>query len=396
MNSMPPLGPAPPQSDSFWLSPCSDALGEMESFLRQIGSEGILANVEMRLAEVRAEFARRGTWSPTTEEATFGARVAWRNSVRCVGRMFWPSLKVFDARDLSTSAEIFEALRSHIRWSTNDGDLRPALTLFRPGKPHIRILNSQLILYAGYRQADGAICGDPKNVALTRLAQRLGWRGEGTVFDPLPLMIRIGDDPPTLHELPGSEILEVAIRHPDSDRLDRLGLKWFALPAVSNMALDMGGLQFTAAPSSGVYQGTEIGSVNLGDPRRYNMLPAVAEALGLDVSRQNPLWRDQAMVELNRAVLHGFAEKGVRIMDHHALSESFEKFRKRENSAGRETYGHWPWLVPPMSSNLAAHWHDPTLKKVILKPGYFYQPVPELSEGGRVGCPFAAEAEPAL
>ena len=116
----------------------------------------------------------------------------------------------------------------------------------------------------------------------------------------------------------------------------------------------------------------------------------------MDVSRQNPLWRDQAMVELNRAVLHGFAERKVRIMDHHALSESFEKFRKRENSAGRETYGHWPWLVPPMSSNLAAHWHDPTLKKVILKPGYFYQPVPELSEGGMVGCPFAAEAVPAL
>ena len=357
-----------------------------------MGNEGLLTNVETRLAEVQAEFERRGTWSPTTEEATFGARVAWRNSVRCVGRMFWPSLKVFDARDLATSEEIFEALRFHIRWSTNAGDLRPALTLFRPDKPNIRILNAQLILYAGYVQTDGTICGDPKNVALTRLAQSLGWRGEGTPFDPLPLIIRIGDEIPTLHELPRSEILEVPIRHPDTDRMDKLGLRWFALPAVSNMALDMGGLQFTAAPSSGVYQGTEIGSVNLGDPRRYNQLPAVAQALGLDVSRQNPLWRDQAMVELNRAVLHGFAEQGVRIMDHHALSESFEKFRKRESSAGRATYGHWPWLVPPLSSNLAQHWHDPTLKKVILKPGYFYQPVPELDESGGAGCPHAYEA----
>lgn len=84
------------------------------------------------------------------------------------------------------------------------------------------------------------------------------------------------------------------------------------------------------------------------------------------------------MVELNRAVLHSFSEAGVRIMDHHTLSESFDKFRQRERVKGREVYGHWPWLIPPLSSNLAAHWHDATLKKVILKPGYFYQHVPEL------------------
>lgn len=384
------------QTESFWLSHCADPVREAEAFLRQMSHEGLLPDAETRLTQVRAEIACSGTWSPTTEESTFGARVAWRNSVRCVGRMFWPSLKVFDARDLSGPDELFEAIRAHVRWSTNGGDLRPALTLFRPGAPRIRILNAQLILYAGYVREDGSVLGDPKNIPLTRLARRLGWRGEGTAFDPLPVIIRIGDAAPTLHEFSRSEILEVPVRHPDTDRLDRLGLRWFALPAVSGMALDMGGVQFTAAPSSGVYQGTEIGSVNLGDPRRYDKLPAVADALGLDISRRNPLWRDQAMVELNRAVLHGFAEAGVRIMDHHALSESFEKFRRREGAAGREAHGHWPWLVPPLSSNLATHWHDPTLKKIILKPGYFYQPVPELDEAGSAGCPHAAAAtEPA-
>lgn len=387
--------PDPPRSDSFWLTPCRDPAGDAAAFLIQMSREGALPDPTARLAQVRAEIAGTGTWVPSTEEITFGARVAWRNSVRCVGRMFWPSLKVFDARDLSSPPDIFEAIRHHVRWSTNGGDLRPAVTLFRPGEPRIRILNAQLILYAGYARADGTVLGDPKNVPLTRLATRLGWRGPGTAFDPLPLIIRIGDAPPTLHELPRSDILEVPIRHPDTDRLDRLGLRWFALPAVSGMALDMGGVQFTAAPSTGVYQGTEIGCVNLGDPRRYDRLPAVAEALGLDVSRRNPLWRDQAMVELNRAVLHAFAEAGVRIMDHHALSESFDKFRKRERAAGRTTYGHWPWLVPPLSSNLAAHWHDPTLKKVILKPGYFYQPVPELTEDARTLCPRVAAAQPA-
>lgn len=370
---------SPNSSQSFWLTASSDPLREAEIFLEQMAEETGRADLDLRLQQVRREFDVSGTWSPTTDEATYGAQVAWRNSVRCIGRMFWPSLRVFDARDLSTPNEIFEAIRSHVRWSTNGGDLRPALTLFRPGEPRIRILNSQLILYAGYACADGTVLGDPKNVPLTRLAQRLGWHGEGTACDPLPIIIRIGDEAPTLHELPRAEILEVAIRHPDTDKLDALGLRWFALPAVSGMALDLGGVQFTAAPSSGIYQGTEIGSINLGDPRRYDQLPAVAAALGLEVSRRNPLWRDQAIVELNRSVLHSFADAGVRIMDHHMLSESFEKFRRRETAAGRETFGHWPWLVPPMSSNLAAHWHDPTLKKVIMKPGYFYQPVPELS-----------------
>lgn len=369
----------PPRTDSLWLSPSTDPLREAEAFVRQMVNETGLPDPEGRLKRIREEYLSSGTWVPTKHEATFGARVAWRNSVRCVGRMFWPSLRVFDARDLTTAGEIFEAILSHIRYSTNGGDLRPALTLFRPGSPKIRILNPQLILYAGYVGGDSKVLGDPKNVALTKLAQRLGWSGAGTGFDLLPIILRIGSAPPTMHELPREDILEVPIRHPNTDLLDRLGMQWFAMPAVSGMALDMGGVQFTAAPSTGIYQGTEIGSVNLGDPRRYNLLPEVAQALGLDVSQRNPLWRDQAMVELNRAVLHSFAEAGVRIMDHHTLSESFDKFRQRERVKGREVYGHWPWLIPPLSSNLAAHWHDATLKKVILKPGYFYQPVPELN-----------------
>lgn len=368
----------PPRSETLWLSSTSNPLGEAEAFVRQMVDELGLLDLDERLKRICEEYSSTGTWVPTKDEAIFGARVAWRNSVRCVGRMFWPSLRVFDARDLSAAGEIFEAIRFHIRWSTNDGDLRPALTLFRPGSSKIRILNPQLILYAGYVGDDGTVLGDPKNVAITNLARRLGWTGAGTGFDVLPIILRIGNAPPTVHELPRGEILEVPIRHPDTDLLDRLDMRWFAMPAVSGMALDMGGVQFTAAPSTGFYQGTEIGSVNLGDPRRYNLLPSVAQALKLDISRRNPLWRDQAMVELNRAVLHSFAESGVRIMDHHSLSESFDKFRQRERVAGRETYGHWPWLIPPLSSNLAAHWHDATLKKVILKPGYFYQPVPEI------------------
>jgi nitric-oxide synthase, bacterial len=368
----------PIQSQSFRLSPVQNPWAEAESFLHQMAQEmGTGAGLAARLAEVQASIARSGTWQPSLDEVTFGARVAWRNSVRCVGRMFWPALKVFDARAARSYDDMNAALLAHIDWSTNGGDLRPALTLFAHDGPQMRILNSQLILYAGYALPNGRVMGDPKNMDLTRLAMALGWQGKGGRFDVLPLILRIGDAPPRLFEIPPEKVLQVPITHPECAGVAGLGLQWFALPAVASMALDMGGLQFTAAPSSGVYQGSEIGSFNLADPRRYNVLPAIAQALGLDTGAKNPLWRDQALVEVNRAVLHSFARAGVRIMDHHSLSASFQKFCTREAAQGRKVYGDWAWITPPLSSNLSWIWHTKTFQKVILKPGYFYQDLPQ-------------------
>lgn len=54
---------------------------------------------------------------------------------------------------------------------------------------------------------------------------------------------------------------------------EEMGLRWYALPAVSNMLLEIGGLQFPAAPFNGWYMGTEIGTRNLCDRHRYNLLP---------------------------------------------------------------------------------------------------------------------------
>jgi len=83
------------------------------------------------------------------------------------------------------------------------------------------------------------------------------------------------------------------------------------------------------------------------------------------------------LVELNRAVLHSFAADGVRIMDHHALSGSFDKFCTRERAQGRKVYGDWSWITPPMSSNLSWIWHSKTFQKEVLKPNYFYQDMPQ-------------------
>lgn len=54
-----------------------------------------------------------------------------------------------------------------------------------------------------------------------------------------------------------------------------LGLRWYALPAVSCLLLDCGGLEFPGVPFNGWYMGTEIAR-DLGDSNRYNMLKVCA------------------------------------------------------------------------------------------------------------------------
>lgn len=53
--------------------------------------------------------------------------------------------------------------------------------------------------------------------------------------------------------------------------MEKMGLKWYAVPAVSGMLLDIGGIQFPACPFNGWFMGTEVGR-DLCDTSRYNML----------------------------------------------------------------------------------------------------------------------------
>lgn len=51
-----------------------------------------------------------------------------------------------------------------------------------------------------------------------------------------------------------------------------MDLRWYALPAVSGMSLDCGGVMFPAAPFNGWYMSTEIGCRDLADEQRLNIL----------------------------------------------------------------------------------------------------------------------------
>uniref|UniRef100_A0A8C5X7E0 Nitric oxide synthase 3 n=1 Tax=Malurus cyaneus samueli TaxID=2593467 RepID=A0A8C5X7E0_9PASS len=229
-----------------------------------------------RLREVVADIEASGSYRLREPELAFGAKQAWRNAARCVGRIQWNKLQVFDARDCAGLGEMFSLLCSHIQFATNRGNIRSAITIFpprAPGRGDFRIWNSQLIRYAGYRQPDGSVRGDPANVDITELCIQHGWTPGGGRFDVLPLLLQSPDESPELFPLPPELVLEVPLQHPTLEWFSELGLRWHALPAVSNLLLEIGGLEFPAAPFNGWYMGTEIGSRNLCDRHRYDVLP---------------------------------------------------------------------------------------------------------------------------
>ena len=128
------------------------------------------------------------------------AKIAWRNNARCIGRLFWNTLELLDARTAGTAEEVFEACVAHLRYSTNGGRIRSAVTVFKEaaeGERGIRIWNSQLIRYAGYRALDGTVLGDPQQLEFTEKIMALGWQPprERSAFDVLPLVIEMPGHP---------------------------------------------------------------------------------------------------------------------------------------------------------------------------------------------------------
>jgi nitric-oxide synthase len=338
-------------------------LDQAEEFIRQFHDENPdIGDVNRRVAWVRAEVLTTGTYQHTTAELVFGARVAWRNSARCIGRLYWQSLRVRDLRAVRDADRVAAQCARHLQMATNEGRIRPMISVFgpeTPDSPAPRIWNDQLVRYAGYRQPDGSVMGDPRNADLTETVCDMGWRppGERGRFDVLPLVVETETEGPRLYQIDPNLVLEVPLSHPDLPWFAGLGLRWHAVPAISNMRLSIGGIVYPAAPFNGWYLGTEIGARNLIDVDRYDMLAPVAELMGLDTSREQTLWRDRAAVEINAAVLHSFAQAGVTIADHHTESQRFLTHLAKEEKAGRRCPAEWSWIVPPISGSLTSVFH---------------------------------------
>lgn len=106
----------------------------------------------------------------------------------------------------------------------------------------------------------------------TECVLAMGWKPpeNRSAFDVLPLVIQMPLQAPKIYSLPEDSVMEVRISHPDFAWFEDLGLKWHAVPVISDMVLEGERLRFAATLFSRFYMGTEIASRNFGDESRYN------------------------------------------------------------------------------------------------------------------------------
>ncbi|MCY1053118.1 nitric oxide synthase oxygenase, partial [Mammaliicoccus sciuri] len=211
------------------------------AFINNMYKELEISELQMnkRIQEIEHEISQTGTYTHTTEELEYGAKVAWRNSNRCIGRLFWDKLTVRDLRHIQDEQAFITSIESHIKGATNDGKIKPMISIYNN---QIEIMNEQLIRYAGYEDK-----GDPKSIEMTKLAHHLNWQSQHTDFDVLPLMYRINQQSLKIHQYPQELIKEININHKQYPKLASLQLKWYAVPIISNMDLEIGGIYYHTA-----------------------------------------------------------------------------------------------------------------------------------------------------
>ncbi|XP_050084413.1 nitric oxide synthase isoform X1 [Anopheles aquasalis] len=360
-----------PRKSDVVLQHAKDFLDQYYSSIRRLKSPAH----DTRWQQIQKEVAATGSYHLTETELIYGAKLAWRNSARCIGRIQWSKLQVFDCRYVTTTSGMFEAICNHIKYATNKGNLRSAITIFpqrTDGKHDYRIWNQQIISYAGYKNADGKIIGDPANVEFTDFCIKLGWKSKRTEWDILPLVVSANGHDPDYFDYPPDLILQVPLSHPQFKWFAELDLRWYAVPMVSGMLFDCGGIQFTATAFSGWYMSTEIGCRNLCDTNRRNLLEPIAIKMGLDTRNPTSLWKDKALVEINIAVLHSYQSRNITIVDHHTASESFMKHCENETKLRNGCPADWIWIVPPMSASVTPVFHQ-EMALYYLRPSFEYQ-----------------------
>jgi len=367
-----------------------ERIEEARAFIRLYHHEMQLAPsmCTYREREVTASLRRTGHYDHSPEELAFGARIAWRNQARCIGRLFWKSLEVFDCRQITEPDQIAGRIVEHMRHARGEGTIRSAISIFAPvrgSEVPAYIENRQIAQYAGYLQPGGRILGDPLNVEFTRIVTSLGWKPAAgpNRFDLLPLLIRDPVGHRHVYELPADCVTEIAIRHPGCTAFDDLGLRWYTVPCVSDMILTIGGIDYPCAPFNGFYMATEIASRNFVDHNRYDMLEAAGRAFGLDMV--DPLWKDTALTEFNRAVLHSFKNADVTIVDHHTATRQFLEFVQKEQASGRVVSANWSWIVPPQAASACQTFHLPMRDERDV-PNYYRS---RATDGGRMRISYA-------
>ena len=353
-----------------------ELLTEAKDFLRLRCDETGEAPCDARIRSIADEIERTATYRHDFAELEYGCRLAWRNSLDCLGKGMWRRLEVRDRREERSPGEMFDACIDHLHSATRDGRTKTMITVFRPAASDdagARILNKQLVAYAGYRRGDGSVVGDPANTEFTEAVQRLGWVGDHTPFDVLPIVIKAAGERPRWFPVPREAVLEIPLCHPDLPWFGGLGLRWYSHPTISDRQLRIGGVSYPAVPFSGWYTCSEIAMLNLGGATRYNVLPRIAEQLGLSTVAGDRFWRDRALAELRRAVLYSFTERRVTIVDDHTAAAAFARHHRRESACGRTTSARRASLTNAVADSVH-HLFEREYDESVNLPNFFNQP----------------------
>ena len=94
--------------------------------------------------------------------------------------------------------------------------------------------------------------------------------------------------------------------------------------------------------------------------------------MGLDMSSNTTLWKDEVALELNKAVLHSYKQAGVSIVDHFTQADQFIDHLREETKVRGGCPADWVWIVPPQSGSLVSTFHQEMLM-YHLSPSYEYQ-----------------------
>ncbi len=321
---LPDYSPSAP-TDYGW--PVPDRLiDSAEQFLTLFHQENNLGSPDHRIRQVRREIEFSGSYWHTPAELVFGARVAWRNSSRCIGRLYWRSLRVRDRREISSAADIAAESVTHLR----DGDQRrpdPAADhRVRAGRAGpARAADRQLAAHPvrGLRNGRRGRRRGPGQRRPHPAGPRAGLAGRPPARPVRhPAAARAGGGCTGHHctRYPATRCWRSASSTRSTAGSPTSGCAGTPCRSSASMYLDIGGVCYPAAPFNGWYMGTEIGSRDLGDTGRYDQLPVIAPRMGLSTATDRTLWKDKALTELNLAVLHSFDAAGVTITDHHTES----------------------------------------------------------------------------
>lgn len=336
------------------------------------------SDLAKRKYDIESEVRSTGTYSHTEEEVVHGARVAWRNSAKCVGRIAWNTMLVRDRRHVTDLDHMFAECIEHQRLATADGSLKAVMTVFKARKPGTRLgfrfWGAQLIRFAAYEMPDGSFIGDKANLSYTKECIEFGWKPPEprTEFDVLPVVIENTISGTTkMFEVPKEYHKVTMIEHPKYPEFGKLGLRWCVVPTVTCFSLTVGGLQYTCCPFNGWFMESEI-TRDLLEPGRMDKLEAIAKAIGVDSSDEDDFWRERVALETNKAVVHSFRRDGNSIVDHVTAQAQFLAHDLREKREGRECPAQWSWVVPSFGGSTMPIWHH-EMRDFYIEPQYQYQ-----------------------